>query len=50
MAVLGVDGCRGGWLGALAADTVTWHWSAAVEDLLALPADVVAVDIPIGLP
>jgi predicted RNase H-like nuclease len=50
MAVLGIDGCPGGWVGAHVADgEVTWHTGAFVE-LLTLEAQVVAVDIPIGLP
>jgi predicted RNase H-like nuclease len=49
-AVLGVDGCPGGWVGALVGrDRVSWHGGTFAE-LLALPADVVAVDVPIGLP
>jgi predicted RNase H-like nuclease len=49
-AVLGVDGCPGGWVGALVdGPTLTWH-SGPFAALLALPAQVVAVDIPIGLP
>ncbi|MCU1691306.1 MAG: hypothetical protein JWM64_397 [Frankiales bacterium] len=49
--VLGVDGCPGGWVGALLDDdgALTWH-AGTFADLLALPADVVAVDVPIGLP
>jgi predicted RNase H-like nuclease len=56
MTVLGVDGCRGGWLGALVVSapdggpTVRWTWTADVAELLAMPADAVAIDIPIGLP
>jgi predicted RNase H-like nuclease len=50
MAVLGIDGCPGGWVGAFVdGDQVSWH-AAAFVDLLGLPAAVVAVDIPIGLP
>ena len=50
MAVLGIDGCPGGWVGALVEqDEVIWHSGDFVE-LLALPAAAVAVDIPIGLP
>jgi predicted RNase H-like nuclease len=50
MAVLGIDGCPGGWVGAhLTGDGVTWHAGSFCE-LLELQADVVAVDIPIGLP
>lgn len=49
-AVLGVDGCPGGWVGALVEGSdVRWHTGCFAE-LLALPAAVVAVDIPIGLP
>jgi predicted RNase H-like nuclease len=48
--VLGVDGCPGGWVAAhVAAGTLTWHHGSFAE-LLRLPADVVAVDIPVGLP
>lgn len=50
MAVLGIDGCPGGWVGAHVDDgELTWHTGTFVE-LLALDAQVVAVDIPIGLP
>jgi predicted RNase H-like nuclease len=49
-AVLGVDGCPGGWVAARVEDgRVSWH-AGSFEALLELPADVVAVDIPIGLP
>lgn len=58
--VLGVDGCRAGWVGALLeepGDGVPQVLVAAtVDDLVALaarrsgPVGVVAVDIPIGLP
>ena len=50
MAVLGIDGCPGGWVGALVDHgRVRWH-TGAFADLLLLDATVVAVDIPIGLP
>ncbi len=50
VAALGVDGCPGGWVGALVeGDDVSWHTGSFAE-LLRLPAAVVAVDIPIGLP
>ncbi len=49
-AVLGVDGCPGGWVGALVqAGTVTWY-AGSLASLLALPAAVVAIDIPLALP
>jgi predicted RNase H-like nuclease len=49
--VLGVDGCPGGWVGALVdgAGGCTFV-GGAFADLLALPAAVVGVDIPVGLP
>lgn len=48
--VLGVDGCPGGWVGALVSDgQVTWH-TGDVAAMLALAPDALAVDIPIGLP
>ena len=50
MAVLGIDGCPGGWVGAhVDGSEVRWH-TGAFRDLLAVEAAVVAVDIPIGLP
>ena len=50
MAVLGIDGCPGGWVGALVAGrTLTWY-AGTLAELLALPAEVVAIDIPLGLP
>lgn len=50
MAVLGIDGCPGGWVGArIDRSAVTWH-VGSFADLLALDASAVAVDIPIGLP
>ena len=49
--VLGVDGCRAGWVGALVeGDRVTWHHLPDITAALAMPADVVAVDMPVGLP
>jgi len=54
MTVIGVDGCKGGWI------AVAWHDddSAApeahvmprFEEVIAMNAAVIAVDIPIGLP
>ncbi|MCU1593362.1 MAG: hypothetical protein JWO12_754 [Frankiales bacterium] len=49
-AVLGVDGCPGGWVGALVSGSgVTWH-AGSLASLLALEAAVVAIDIPLALP
>jgi predicted RNase H-like nuclease len=51
VAVLGVDGCRDGWVGALVGDDgVEWRWFAGAADIVAEPADVTAIDIPMGLP
>lgn len=50
MAVLGIDGCPGGWVGArVDGGSVSWH-AGSFAELLTLDADVVAIDIPIGLP
>ncbi len=50
MAVLGVDGCPGGWVAAqVADDAVHWH-TGDFASLLRVDAAVVGVDIPIGLP
>lgn len=49
--VLGVDGCRGGWIGAHVQDgAVRWEFFADAATVLAAPAGVVGIDIPIGLP
>lgn len=49
--VLGVDGCRGGWVGALVDDgSVSWHRFTDIGQALELPVDVVGVDMPVGLP
>ena len=49
--VLGVDGARGGWVGALVrGQDVEWLRLPDVRSALAVDADVVAIDMPIGLP
>lgn len=54
--VLGVDGCPGGWLGALvtAAGEVEWQLfatsAAGVQAMLATAPAATGIDIPIGLP
>ena len=50
--LLGLDGCKGGWVGALLSPggAVSWHFLTDLTAALALGAAVVAVDIPIGLP
>jgi predicted RNase H-like nuclease len=50
MAVLGVDGCPGGWVAARVEDgAVQWHVGDFAA-LLRLDAAAVGVDIPVGLP
>jgi len=49
-AVLGVDGCPGGWVGALVSgSTISWY-AGSLASLLLVPASLVAIDIPLGLP
>ncbi|MFN2539985.1 MAG: DUF429 domain-containing protein [Mycobacteriales bacterium] len=49
-AVLGIDGCPRGWVGALVrGSTIDWY-VGELASLLALPAAVVAIDIPLALP
>jgi predicted RNase H-like nuclease len=50
-AVLGVDGARGGWAGALVdGDDVRFVTFASIEEALALDVRAIGVDMPIGLP
>lgn len=50
-AVLGVDGGRGGWIGALVEDDrVSWVGLPDIAAALALDVAAVGVDMPIGLP
>ena len=50
-AVLGVDGARGSWVGALVdGDRVSWLVLPDIDAALAVDAEVVGVDMPIGLP
>jgi predicted RNase H-like nuclease len=50
--VLGVDGCPGGWIGALVTDRrfVRWLLLADAAAVLGVQADAVTIDVPIGLP
>jgi predicted RNase H-like nuclease len=45
--VAGVDGCRGGWAVALDGEVLVLR---AFKEVLALDVEVIAVDMPIGLP
>lgn len=50
-AVLGVDGCRRGWVGALVdADRVSWLALPDIGAALSLDVEAVGVDMPVGLP
>lgn len=50
-AVLGVDGCKGGWIGALlSGTTISWRFYTNAASFLAEAVEAVGVDIPIGLP
>ena len=55
MRVLGLDGCRGGWAGALLTDGSVQlrryeGWGPGLAAALEEDVDLVAIDIPIGLP
>jgi len=53
---LGVDGARDGWVvvevvgSTSSARVLRWHRLPLIADVLALAADVVGIDMPIGLP
>ncbi|HEX2021776.1 MAG TPA: DUF429 domain-containing protein [Candidatus Thermoplasmatota archaeon] len=50
MTVVGIDGCRAGWLAVRwGADGVEAAAHARLADALALPSELVAIDMPIGL-
>lgn len=50
--VAGVDGCPAGWIVALwdGGRHLTSQLCATFTDVVALPAEIIAVDMPIGLP
>lgn len=56
MRLIGVDGCRAGWVAAGSDETLAWVTFAIVERLETLLDDaerdgaIVAIDMPIGLP
>jgi predicted RNase H-like nuclease len=49
-AVIGVDGCPGGWIAVRWAETLTHRLCRSFAEVLAMEADVIAVDMPIGFP
>ncbi len=56
MQVLGVDGCKKGWVGVSPGPTMRAHYGRTIGELLNAvsafgpSAEIVAIDIPIGLP
>lgn len=50
--VIGVDGCPGGWVGALVGGDgdVAWRILSDAAAIVSVGAEVTAIDIPIGLP
>ena len=52
MSVVGIDGCRGGWVGVVLSGATSAVTGPTVASILSAvgPVDVVAIDIPIGLP
>jgi predicted RNase H-like nuclease len=50
--VAGVDGCPAGWIAALwdGREQLTAQLCPSFADVMALPAQIIAVDMPIGLP
>jgi predicted RNase H-like nuclease len=50
--IAGVDGCPAGWIAALwdGASEFTSHLCPSFADVMALPAEIIAIDMPIGLP
>jgi len=48
--VLGVDGCPGGWIAVRWGDHVSHHLCRSFEEVTAIDAAVIAVDMPIGFP
>lgn len=49
-AVIGVDGCPGGWIAVRWGETLSHHLCRNFAEVLAMEADVIAVDMPIGFP
>jgi predicted RNase H-like nuclease len=48
--VVGVDGCRGGWIAVRWAEGLSHQVCRSFAEVLALDAAVIAVDMPIGFP
>jgi len=54
MTVIGVDGCKGGWIAVAwngrSKATPVIHLVATFAEIIAMEAEIIAVDMPIGLP
>lgn len=48
--VIGVDGCPGGWIAVRWGETLSHHLCRSFAEVLAMEAEVIAVDMPIGFP
>lgn len=48
--IIGVDGCPAGWIAVIWNDQIEHRLFAAFADILACDAEIIAVDMPIGLP
>jgi predicted RNase H-like nuclease len=48
--VIGVDGCRGGWIAVRWGAGLSHHFCRSFAEVLAMEASVIAVDMPIGFP
>jgi predicted RNase H-like nuclease len=48
--VIGVDGCRAGWIAVIWSEQVQHRLFHTFADILKLDAAIIAVDMPIGLP
>lgn len=49
-AVIGVDGCPGGWVAVRWGEDVSHHLCRSFAEIVAMDAAVIAVDMPIGFP
>lgn len=49
-AVIGVDGCPGGWIAVRWGETLSHHFCRSFAEVLAMEAVIIAVDMPIGFP
>lgn len=48
--VIGVDGCPGGWVAIVWSESVELHLRMSFAEVMELAGDIIAVDMPIGLP